>query len=116
MRQFAKGEVVPIVSYSRFKEPFWWIVVLNVGGHDYLLPGGETEVVARKKAISKLEGESYEIKPYYTRDLTEATRQYKHSRLMQTKNIREAVQPVKHTIPDSKSKMIMPNKFSRPVF
>lgn len=105
-----------MVSHSRFREPFWWIVVLNVGGHDYLLPGGETEVKAREKAISVLKGESYELKSYYTRDLSEATRQYKHSKLMQTKNIGQSVQPVKHTIPSSNPKEIMPNKFSRPIF
>jgi hypothetical protein len=105
------------MGYRRFKEPFWFIVVLNVGGHDYLLPGGETEIKAREKAISVLKGESYELKPYYTRDLTEATRQYKHSKLMQTKDIWQSVKHVKHTTPDDKSKRtITPGKFARPVF
>jgi hypothetical protein len=105
------------MRHSRFKEPFWFIVVLNVGGHDYLLPGGESEIKAREKAISVLKGESYEIKPYYTHDLTEATRQYKHSKLMETKDIWRSVKHVKHTVPGSKPEhTIVPNKFSRPVF
>jgi len=79
-------------------DAFWYIVVL-VEGHDYLLPGGETEQQAREKACRVLHGESYEIRAYKTRDLTEATRQYKHERLMKTKDIRQAVEPVKHVIP-----------------
>jgi len=115
MNQSVKGEV-DINMRSRFSEPFWWIVVLNVGGHDYLLPGGETEPKAREKAISVLKGENYELKSYYTRDVSEATRQYKHSKLMQTRDIGQSVKPVKHTIPNSNvSHTIMPNKFSKPI-
>jgi hypothetical protein len=101
---------------GRFKEPFWYIVVLGVGGKDYLLPGGETEREAREKARTVLGGESCEFKAYYTHDLTEATRQYKHGKLMLTKDINQAVQRVKHTIPDKKEEhTIMPNKFARPI-
>jgi hypothetical protein len=90
------------MGYSRLKEPYWYIVVLDVDGHDYLLPGGDTEQAARQKAISVLKhGELYEVKPYLTHDLSEATRQYKHGKLMQTQDFRQAVTPVKHTIPDS---------------
>lgn len=90
------------MAYSRIKEPFWFIVVLDVDGHDYLLPGGETDQIARQKAISVLKhGESYEVKPYLTHDIKEATRQYKHNKLMQTQDFRQAVIPVKHTIPGS---------------
>jgi hypothetical protein len=85
----------------RYGLPFWWIIA-HIDGADVLYPGGETENEARNKASWTLKGEPYDIEMFTTRDLGEATRRWKYRKLMNTGNIRGAIEPVKHTIPQSK--------------
>ena len=80
------------------REPYYYIVVYGVDGHDYLISGGRDENLAREKAIQVLKGQPYEIKAYNTSDIDEANRQFKHDRLMNTGDIRYAVRPVRHKV------------------
>lgn len=82
--------------------PFWWIIA-HIDGTDVLIPGGETEREAIEKASWSLKGEPFETKMYTTHDVGEATRRYRHDRLMGGKDIRTAISDVKHIPPKSKS-------------
>jgi hypothetical protein len=82
------------------RQPYFYIVIYGVDGHDYLISGGESEQEAREKAIKLLKGSPYEIKSYNTTDIDEANRQFKHDRLMKSGDIRYAVKPVRHSIPE----------------
>lgn len=80
-------------------QPYFYIVIYGVDGHDYLISGGVTEQEAREKAISVLKGNPYEVISYNTSDIDEANRQFKHDRLMKSGDIRYAVKPVRHKVP-----------------
>jgi hypothetical protein len=81
--------------------PFWWIIA-HIDGTDVLLPGGGTEKEAIEKASWSLKGESFETKMYTTRDVSEATRRYRHDRLMQGQDIRTSISDVKHKVPQNR--------------
>ena len=80
-------------------QPYFYIVIYGVDGHDYLISGGKTEQEAREKAIQSLQGNPYEVISYNTTNIDEANRQFKHDRLMKSGDIRYAVKPVKHNLP-----------------
>lgn len=81
-------------------QPYWYIVIYGIDGHDYLISGGETEIEAREKAIQVLKGQPYELKSYNTTNIDEANRQFKHDRLMKSGDIHYAVRPVRHKVPE----------------
>lgn len=81
-------------------QPYFYIVIYGVDGHDYLISGGRNEQEAREKAIRSLKGQSYEIISYNTTDIDEANRQFKHDRLTKSGDIRYAVKPVRHSAPE----------------
>lgn len=84
----------------RFKRPWFYIVIHDVEGNDYLDGPYITEREAREKGFLKLKGVLFDIATYTTHDLSEANRRFKHERLEKTGDIRKAVRPVRHTASD----------------
>jgi len=85
----------------RFKQPWYYIIIHDAEGNDYLDGPYSSEKEARGKGFLKLKGVLFDIAMYTTHDLSEANRRFKHQRLEKTGDIRKAVRPVRHTASDN---------------
>ena len=87
---------------------WWYIIARDVDGNDYLDGPHGTGTAGEKKAREvgfltlASKGIAFDVRTFPTRDLSEATRAFRHQRLMESGDIRKAVQPVRHTIPTMK--------------
>jgi len=83
---------------------FYLVAQDTASGQPYLLGKYESGKKAREIGFLKLSGQgvSFEVREYPTADLSEATRMFRHERLMKTGNITESVGRVRHTIPTMK--------------
>jgi len=84
---------------------WWYIIARDVDGNDYLDGPHGMGIIGEKKAREvgfltlASKGITFDVKSFPTRDESEATRMFRHQRLMESGDIRKAVQRVRHTIP-----------------
>lgn len=87
---------------------WWYVIARDVDGNDYL-DGPHGMGIAGEKRAREVgfltlasKGIAFDVKSFSTRDASEATRQFRHQRLVESSDIRKAVQRVRHTIPSVK--------------
>lgn len=75
---------------------YWWIGAEDEDGKPYLLPGGETEELARQKGLELLNGTDFELRNLHTMDRSLASQRWKGRKLEKTHSLKKAGQRLGH--------------------